>query len=238
MLLDEHLVELLLAVLALHSHHLLLLQLSINVHFLLSLSLPLVLLLLLILLLLLHRLYSRPEVLRSCLPILPCFGCPETFTFSHTHFLLILYLGLLRNRHLDISSSTCSLVTLLASELNSFLFDINTSLQAFACFSSAFLLNDRPHPSGHITKSFSLSGGSDSSASYSRIGRSSSGRISCFDACFSILGGRGGYSLLGGGGGSSWRFGSSLGCSLAMSIRFWRGILGGSLMGFFSSKSG
>lgn len=238
MLLDEHLVELLLAVLALHSDHLLLLQLSINVHFLLSLSLPLVLLLLLILLLLLHRLYRRPEVLRSCLPILPCFGCPETFTLSHTHFLLILYLGLFRNGHLHVSSSTCSLVTLLASELNSFLFDINTSLQAFACFSSAFLLNDRPHPSGHITKSFSLSGGSDSSASYSRIGRSSSGRISCFDACFSILGGRGGYSLLGGGGGSSWRFGSSLGCSLAMSIRFWRGILGGSLMGFFSSKSG
>lgn len=44
----------------------------------------------------------------------------------------------------------CSLFTsLLASELNSFLLDMNTNLQALACFSKAFLLNFLPHPSGH-----------------------------------------------------------------------------------------
>lgn len=66
--------------------------------------------------------------------------------------------------------TTCSLPTLLASELNSFLFDMNTNLQAFACFSKAFLLNFRPQPSGHITRSFSLSGGSVSSCSSSWMG--------------------------------------------------------------------
>jgi hypothetical protein len=45
-------------------------------------------------------------------------------------------------------------VILLASELNSFLFDMKTNLQALACFSSAFLLNFLPQPSGHGTKSF------------------------------------------------------------------------------------
>ena len=50
---------------------------------------------------------------------------------------------------------TCYLeVNLLASELNSFLFDINTNLQAFACFSKGFRLKVRPQPSGHRTKSF------------------------------------------------------------------------------------
>jgi len=44
----------------------------------------------------------------------------------------------------------CYLLTnLFASELNSFLLDMNTSLQAFACFSKAFRLNFRPQPSVH-----------------------------------------------------------------------------------------
>jgi len=45
-------------------------------------------------------------------------------------------------------------VILFASELNYFLFDMNTNLQALACFSNAFLLNFLPHPSGHITSKF------------------------------------------------------------------------------------
>lgn len=49
-------------------------------------------------------------------------------------------------------------VSLLASELNYFLLDIKTILQALACFYKAFLLNLRPQPSGHITKSVSFSG--------------------------------------------------------------------------------
>ncbi len=50
----------------------------------------------------------------------------------------------------------CSLLTsLFASELNYFLLDIKTNLQAFACFSKAFRLNLRPQPSVHSIKSFS-----------------------------------------------------------------------------------
>lgn len=45
-------------------------------------------------------------------------------------------------------------VNLFASELNYFLLDMKTILQAFACFYNAFLLNFLPHPSGHSTKSF------------------------------------------------------------------------------------
>lgn len=55
-----------------------------------------------------------------------------------------------------LARTACSFVTnLFASELNSFLFDIKTNLQALACFSRAFLLNFLPHPSGHSTRSFS-----------------------------------------------------------------------------------
>jgi len=64
----------------------------------------------------------------------------------------------------------CYFVTsLLASELNYFLLDINTNLQALACFYKAFLLNLRPHPSGHSIKSFSPAC-IDSSTSSSLIG--------------------------------------------------------------------
>ena len=42
--------------------------------------------------------------------------------------------------------NTCSFDTLLAYELNSFLLDINTNLQALTCFSRAFLLNFLPQP--------------------------------------------------------------------------------------------
>lgn len=53
---------------------------------------------------------------------------------------------------------TCSCeVNLLASELNSFLFDMKTNLQALACFSKALRLNFLPHPYGHSTNSFSFS---------------------------------------------------------------------------------
>jgi|JI9StandDraft_2_1071091.scaffolds.fasta_scaffold92491_1 hypothetical protein len=234
-LLDEDLVERLFAVLALDSRHLLLLKHIIDV----GLLFALLTLGILLLLFLLDGFNGGPKVLRCGLPVLAGLVLVETsLALSHPHFLLLLDLGLFGNRCLTSIQSTCSLETRFASELNSFLLDINTNLHAFACFSKAFLLNLRPHPSGHITRSFSLSGGKDSSAYYSRIGRSSCGFISCFDPCFSILGGSGGYSLFGGWGGGSSRLGSSLGASLAMRIRFCNGILGGSFKSFFSSSSG
>ena len=123
---------------------------------------------------------------------------------------------------------TCSFPTLLASELNSFLLDMNTNLQAFACFSKAFLLNFLPQPSGHITKSFSLSGGSVSSCSSSWIGFYSCCPTSCLEFCLYIFWGGGGSSLLVSYlGGGSYRLGSSLGCSLVINMRFCNGILGG-----------
>lgn len=132
---------------------------------------------------------------------------------------------------------------LLASELNSFLFDMKTSLQAFACFSSAFRLNFLPHPSGHKTRSFSLSGGSDSSNYCSRIGFYSWAIIFCyyFFSIFCWAGSTFTSTFLTSsffGGGASYFFTYYLGGYLAINILFWIGIFGGSLIGFFYSTKG
>jgi len=109
-------------------------------------------------------------------PVFPKPALPRVFPISFFSFILVC-----------LAIKACYLeVIRFASELNSFLLDINTNLQALACFSKAFLLNDLPHPSGHLTKSFSLSGGIDSSASSSRIGFSPAGIIFC-DYFFSIV---------------------------------------------------
>lgn len=85
----------------------------------------------------------------------------------------------------------CYLFTsLFASELNSFRFDIKTSLQALACFYRAFLLNFRPQPSGHYIKSFSP-WGIDYSTSSSRIGFSSWDRMIGFSGSTSGMMGAG-----------------------------------------------
>lgn len=99
---------------------------------------------------------GSPKVLRSCFPIIACLFKSLTLCLPQLLFLL-LQLVLLDYLSLYYLSYTCSLeVSLFASELNYFLLDINTNLHAFACFSRAFRLNFRPHPSGHSTNSFSF----------------------------------------------------------------------------------
>ena len=95
MLIDENLVEFLLAVLAHHHLHLLVWQYNvIDVLAFLLLSL---------LLLLLHGLDGRSKVLRSRLPVLSSFGFVETLTPGHPHLLLFVHLGLLHYLRLRIS---------------------------------------------------------------------------------------------------------------------------------------
>lgn len=139
MLLDEDFVEHLLAEVAHHVHYLLLLE---EVH------VGLLLFFFLVFLLLLHGFYGSSEILGCGLPIFTGFcGTEPSLAFGHAHFFLLLYFGLLGYDDLNRCGVTCSLeVILFASELNSFLFDMNTNLQAFACFSSAFLLNFLPQP--------------------------------------------------------------------------------------------
>ena len=161
-LLYEDLVELLLAVLAVDQDHLLV----VYVHFF-DVSVFFAFFLL-------HASDGRSEVLGSSLPVVTIFCLVEPFSSGHSHLLLLLQLRLLGGFGLNRAKNTCSLeMTLLASELNSFLLDMKTNLHAFACFSSAFLLNFLPQPSGHIIKSFSLSGGKVSSCSSSWMGFSS-----------------------------------------------------------------
>lgn len=142
MLVNKHFVEELFAVLTGHIHD-----------FLFFLVL-LIFVLLFLLLLFLHGLDSSSEVLGCCLPILPSLSLIKALAPCHSHLFLFLKFGLLGNGCLCNNKVTCSLEILFASELNSFLLDINTNLQALACFSSAFRLNLRPQPSGHITRSF------------------------------------------------------------------------------------
>ena len=95
-LLDENLVEFLLAVLT--HHHLHLLVWDHNVVEVIGFFL-----LLALLLLLLHRLDSRSEILRSSFPVLPSFGLVETLTPGHPHLLLFVHLGLLHYLRLQSS---------------------------------------------------------------------------------------------------------------------------------------
>lgn len=139
MLLDEDFVEHLLAEIAHNVHYLLFFK---QVH------VGLFLFFFLVFLLLLHGFYCSSEIFRCGLPILSGFcGTEASLTLCHAHFLFLLHFGLLSYDDLNSSGVTCSLeVILFASELNSFLFDMNTNLQAFACFSKAFLLNFLPQP--------------------------------------------------------------------------------------------
>ena len=152
-LLNENLTELLLAVLTLNCIGFFALHVDFDVHFsLLSLFF-------------LHGLDSSSKIFGSSFPIFSCFCLVKSLSSSRSHFLFFFHFSLLNNSSLHIIKNTCSFeTTLLASELNSLRFDMKTNLQAFACFYRAFLLNFRPHPSGHITRSFSLSWGKDSSA--------------------------------------------------------------------------
>ncbi len=145
MLIDEHFIEDLLAVFACYIYYL----------FILEILISLLTLLFLFFLLLFHCFYGRPKVLWCSLPVLASFGLIEPLTFRHSHFFLLFDLCLLDESGLNVIAFTCYLeVILLAYELNSLRLDIKTSLQAFACFSKAFLLNLRPQPYGQRTKSF------------------------------------------------------------------------------------
>ena len=145
MLLNEYFVELFLTVLT-HNHLYFLLSHVVYINFILLFSL--------LFLVFLHCLYGWSEVLRGSFPIFTSFGLIKSFASGHSHFFLFLSFGLFSDLSLNKQMLTCSFPTLLASELNSFLFDINTNLQALACFSKAFLLNFLPQPSGQSTKSF------------------------------------------------------------------------------------
>ena len=125
----------------------------------------------LLFLLFFYRLNCWPEIFRGGFPIVACLI--ETLSFSFSKFFLLLNFVLLYDLSLNCNKKiTCSFeVNLLASELNYFLFDMKTNLQALACFSNAFRLNFLPQPSGHSTSSFSLTAWStDSSTSSSWIG--------------------------------------------------------------------
>jgi len=143
MLLNEDLVKLLLTILALNRVDLLALHIYLYIHLsLLAFSL-----------ILLHGFDGSSEVLRSSFPVLACLL--KSLPSGGSHLLFLPHFLLLGDGGLYLMKVTCSFETnLLASELNSFLFDMKTNLQALACFSSAFLLNFRPQPSGHCTRSF------------------------------------------------------------------------------------
>ena len=145
MLLNEHFAELFLTVLT-HHHLYFLFFHVVNICFTLLFSL--------LFLVFLHCLDSWSEVLWRSFPVFTSFGLIKSFSSGHSHLFLFLSFGLFSNLSLNKQMLTCSFPTLLASELNSFLFDINTNLQALACFSKAFLLNFLPQPSGQSTKSF------------------------------------------------------------------------------------
>ena len=162
MFVNKYLVKFLLAILTNHHLHLLLSQI-VNINFL-------YIIIFFLFLIFLHSFNSWPKIFRGSFPILSSFSLIESFTSSHSHFLLLFSFSLFDYLCLSISINTCYFPTLLAYELNSFLFDIKTNLQALACFSKAFLLNFLPHPSGHNTKSFSLSGGNVYSCYSSWIG--------------------------------------------------------------------
>lgn len=177
-LFDEDFIELLLAVLASDIDYLLVLDIIINIR----------LLLLLFLLFLLNCVDCGSEVFRCSLPVFASLGLVEALTLRHAHFLLFFQLVLLDESGLYERVCTCYLeVMRFAYELNSFRFDMKTSLHAFACFSKALRLNLRPQPSGHNTRSFSLSAGRDSSSYCSRMGFSSCATIFCY-YFFYILG--------------------------------------------------
>ncbi len=176
-----------------------------------------------------NRFDSSSEILRCSFPIFTRFCFIKAFSFCHSHFLFFFYLCLLYKSCLYYLYFTCSFeVILFASELNYFLLDIKTNLQAFACFYKAFLLNFLPQPSGHITSRFSSSF-ADYSASYSCIGLS--WLRTFWDYFFYIFGCGGGsstfftYSFLATTG--SYLFIYYFGGSFAINIRFWIGILGG-----------
>jgi hypothetical protein len=171
MLFDENLIELLLAVFASNVDYLLVLKIIINIGFLL----------LVLLLFLLNRIDCSSEVFRCGLPVVPSLCLVEALALRHAHLLLFFQLILLYESGLNWRLFTCYLeVIRFAYELNSLRLDMNTSLHAFACFSKALRLNLRPQPSGHSTRSFSLSGGSDSSSYCSRMGFSSCATIFCY----------------------------------------------------------
>lgn len=140
-LLDQYICEFLLTIFTHHQNHVLLLPtLTFTIFFFLF-----------------YSLYCRSEVLRSCFPVVSCLF--ETFGSGFTKlsflflFVLFYYVGL------NYTQITCYFEAILfASELNYFLLDMKTILQALACFSRAFRLNLRPQPSGHKIKSVSFSG--------------------------------------------------------------------------------
>ena len=98
-------------------------------------------------LILLHRLNCWSKIFRGGFPILSSFSFVESFALGHSHLLLFFDFILFNDCGLYKIMLTCSFETnRLAYELNSFLFDMKTSLHALACFSRAFLLNFLPQP--------------------------------------------------------------------------------------------